>query len=129
MPNLTLKKRRPLWYNLSPFNLPLPGWVSIFHRISGVLLFLGLFWLLPLLDSSLQSAEGFERFKDTVSQPLMKLVLIVLVWAYLHHLCAGIRYLMHDLHKADSLPAARKTAGTVFVVSLIVTVILGVAIW
>jgi succinate dehydrogenase / fumarate reductase, cytochrome b subunit len=129
MPNLTLKKRRPLWYNLSPVNLPLPGWVSIFHRISGVLLFLGLFWLLPLLDWSLQSAESFETFKASVSQPFAKLALIVLLWAYLHHLCAGVRYLMHDLHKADSLPAARKTAVTVFAVSLILTVILGVAIW
>ncbi|OGA33760.1 MAG: succinate dehydrogenase, cytochrome b556 subunit [Betaproteobacteria bacterium RIFCSPLOWO2_12_FULL_62_13b] len=129
MPNLTLKKRRPVWYNLSPLALPLPGWASIFHRISGVVLFFGLFWLLYLLDTSLQSPESFERYKAAVSHPLAKLVLLGIIWAYLHHIFAGIRYLMHDLHVGDQLPAARKSAGAVFIVSLALTAIIGVAIW
>jgi succinate dehydrogenase / fumarate reductase cytochrome b subunit len=129
MPNPTLRKRGPVWYNLSPFALPLPGWASIFHRISGVVLFFGMFWLLYLLDTSLQSAETFERYKAAVSHPLAKLFLTGIIWAYLHHFCAGVRYLMHDLHKGDSLPAARKSAGAVFVVSLVLTAIIGVAIW
>ena len=129
MPNLTLKKRRPVWYNLSPLALPLPGWASIFHRISGVVLFFGLFWLLYLLDTSLQSPEAFERYKAAVSHPLAKLVLIGIIWAYLHHFCAGIRYLMHDMHMGDRLAPARKSAGAVFIVSLILAAIIGVAIW
>jgi succinate dehydrogenase / fumarate reductase cytochrome b subunit len=129
MAHLTLKKRRPVWYNLSPLNLPLPGWVSIFHRISGLVLFFSLFWMLYLLDTSLESPEAFERYRAAVSHPLAKLVLIGVLWAYLHHLCAGVRYLLHDLHVADRLPAARKSAGTVFVVSLILTAVAGAAIW
>jgi succinate dehydrogenase / fumarate reductase cytochrome b subunit len=58
MPDLAAKKKRPLWYNLSPLNLPLPGLVSILHRVSGALLFLGLVWFLFLLDMSLSSEAG-----------------------------------------------------------------------
>ena len=58
MPDALLKKKRPLWYNLSPLNLPLPGLVSILHRISGLALFLLLFWLLGLFDASLASPDS-----------------------------------------------------------------------
>jgi succinate dehydrogenase / fumarate reductase cytochrome b subunit len=129
MPEATLKKRRPVWYNLSPVNQPLPAWVSILHRISGAALFVGLFWLLYLLDESLRSPDSFDRYRAAVSHPFAKLVLIGFAWAYLHHFCAGIRFLMHDMHKADALAPARATAGTVLVVSLVLTAIVAVAIW
>ena len=129
MPEVTLKKRRPVWYNLSPANQPLPAWVSILHRISGAALFVGLFWLLWLLDESLRSAESFDRFRSVATHPFAKLVLIGFIWAYLHHFCAGIRFLMHDMHKADQLRPARVTAGTVLGVSLVLTAIAAVAIW
>ena len=67
MPDASLKKRRPLWFNLSLLNLPLPGIVSILHRISGALLFLLLPWLLYLLDSSLASAERYAAFKQAIA--------------------------------------------------------------
>src|SRR5215216_4379734 len=100
MPEVVLKKNhnRPLWYNLSPVNLPVPALVSILHRVSGIALFLGMFWLLALLDASLSSAATFESFKSTLAHPLAKLVLIGFAWAYLHHFCAGIRYLLMDVH-------------------------------
>ena len=129
MPEATSKKRRPVWYNLSPANQPLPAWVSILHRISGAALFVGLFWLLYLLDESLRSPESFDRYRAVVSHPFAKLVLIGFAWAYLHHFCAGIRFLMHDLHKADALQPARATAGAVLAVSLILTALVAEAIW
>ncbi|HEY9381621.1 MAG TPA: succinate dehydrogenase, cytochrome b556 subunit, partial [Burkholderiales bacterium] len=61
MPDAAVKKkRRPLWLNVSLFNLPIPGIVSILHRISGAALFLALPWLLFLFDGSLASAERYE---------------------------------------------------------------------
>ena len=107
MPDASLKKKRPLWYNLSLLNLPLPGLVSILHRISGAALFLLLLWLLYLLDGSLASAERFEAVRQTVSQPLANLVLLGLLWSFLHHLCAGIRYLFLDIHTGVDLASAR----------------------
>jgi succinate dehydrogenase cytochrome b subunit len=80
MPDLTAKKKRPLWYNLSPLNLPLPGLVSIFHRASGALLFLALIWFLFLLDMSLSSEVGFTRFRTYVGHPLVKSSMLVFLW-------------------------------------------------
>lgn len=125
MPDAAIKKKRPLWYNLSLLNLPLPGVVSILHRISGALLFLFAAWLLYLLDASLASAERYESIKATLAHPLTKLVLLGLLWAYLHHLCAGIRYLFLDIHKGIDLPTARVTSVIVLVVSLALTAVLG----
>ena len=129
MTELSLKKKRPFWLNMSPLNLPLPGLVSIFHRVSGVAIFVGLFWLLYLLQASLTSSDSFETFKAALSTPFAKLCLLVLIWSYLHHFCAGIRYLIIDLHWMADLSSARKTAGTVFVVSLLLTLLFAVKIW
>jgi succinate dehydrogenase / fumarate reductase cytochrome b subunit len=125
MPDASLKKKRPLWYKLSPLNLPLPGLVSILHRISGAVLFLLLLWLLYLLDQSLTSAERFEAVRQTIAQPLVKLVLLGLLWAFLHHLCAGIRYLFLDVHKGVDLATARATSVAVIAVSLVLTALAG----
>jgi succinate dehydrogenase / fumarate reductase cytochrome b subunit len=125
MPDASLKKKRPLWYNLNPLHLPLPGLVSILHRISGALLFLGLVWFLFLLDMSLASEEGYARFARYVSQPPVKLALLGLLWAYLHHFCAGIRYLFLDIDKGVDLATARVTSGLVLAASLALTAIVG----
>ncbi len=125
MPDAALKKKRPLWYNLSLLNLPLPGVVSILHRISGALLFLSAAWLLYLLDGSLTSPERYAAIKSTLAHPLAKLVLLGLLWAFLHHLCAGVRYLFLDIHKGVDLPTARLTSGLAIGVSLALTALFG----
>jgi succinate dehydrogenase / fumarate reductase cytochrome b subunit len=129
MPDLTVKKRRPLWYNLSPLNLPVPGLVSIFHRVSGALLFLGLVWFLFLLDLSLSSEAGFERFRAYVAHPMTKLALLVLLWSFLHHFCAGIRYLFLDIDRGVDLATTRRTSYAVLVVSLALTAAAGAKLW
>ena len=128
MPDASLKKKRPLWYNLSPLNLPLPGLVSILHRISGAALFLLLFWMLGLFDASLASSDGFAAAKATVAHPFAKLVLLGLLWAFLHHFFAGIRYLFLDVHKGIDLPAARATSVVVLATSLVLTAVLAWAL-
>jgi succinate dehydrogenase cytochrome b subunit len=129
MPDLAANKKRPLWYNLSPLSLPLPGLVSILHRVSGALLFLGLVWFLFLLDMSLSSAAGFSRFKGYVDHPLVKLSLFGFLWAYLHHFCAGVRYLFMDLDKGVDLATTRKTSYAVLAVSLVLTAVIGAKLW
>jgi succinate dehydrogenase / fumarate reductase cytochrome b subunit len=129
MPDLTIKKSRPVWYNLSPVNLPIPGLVSIFHRISGLLLVLGLLWMLYLLDMSLGSEAGYQRFREYMAHPASKLGMLILLWSFMHHLCAGIRYLLLDVHVGISLANARLTSFAVFAISLIATVLVGVALW
>jgi succinate dehydrogenase / fumarate reductase, cytochrome b subunit len=128
MPDAAVKKKRPLWYNLNLLDLPLPGLVSILHRISGALLFLLIFFLLYLLDASLASQERFDSARALAANPLAKLVLFGLLWAFLHHLCAGIRYLFLDVHKGLDKETARKTSIAVLAVSLALSVVLGIAL-
>jgi len=86
------RKRRPKYLNLQALifeiRLPVMGWVSILHRISGALLFLSLVWLLWMLDRSLASEAGFERIKHYAGLWPVKLALLGLIWMYCHHFCA-----------------------------------------
>jgi succinate dehydrogenase cytochrome b subunit len=124
-----MAKKRPKYLNLLEIKLPLPGWVSILHRVSGGGLFLMLPALIWLLGQSLGSPEDFETFKMVVGNPLVKLVLLGLMWAYLHHFCMGIRILLLDMHIGIEKAPARASAIAVLVVSLALTAILGVKLW
>jgi succinate dehydrogenase / fumarate reductase cytochrome b subunit len=123
------KKQRPKYLDLFKIRLPLPGWVSILHRLSGAAMFVMLPLLLWLLDNSLHSRSSFNHLKDLVAQPWLKLILLGLIWAFLHHLLAGLRYLALDFHWGTELSAARATSKWVLGLSIALTVILGVKLW
>ena len=133
MANAITRKPRPKYLSLSALlfeiRLPLPGWVSILHRISGLLLFLAVVWLLYMLDRSLSSEAGFEAVRRYTGLPLVKVSLLVLIWAYCHHFCAGIRFLFLDLDKGVDLATARFTSVIVLAASLGLTTWLGVKLW
>jgi succinate dehydrogenase / fumarate reductase cytochrome b subunit len=123
-------KPRPVYLNLLAIRLPLPGIVSFLHRVSGAALFLfGIPLALLALQASLSSAETFAALKGALAHPLVKLVAVGLGWAYLHHFCAGIRFLLLDAHIGDELPAARRSSTIVLVVSLALTLIVAVRLW
>ena len=103
--------------------------VSGMHRISGAVLFLFIPLLLWLLQQSLATQQTFESFKSAASSPLLKLVLLGLLWAYLHHLCAGIRHLALDLDRGTELGAARASSHIVLVVSIGLTLAAGAMLW
>jgi succinate dehydrogenase / fumarate reductase cytochrome b subunit len=128
MADMIIKKNRPKNLDLKSIRLPLPGIVSIIHRISGAGLFLLLPVLLWMLQSSLSSAEAFVVVKDLVGNPLVKIILFGLIYLYIHHFCAGIRYLLLDLHKGVDLESARLSSKIVFVVSIALTLIIGAKI-
>ncbi|MCL2590386.1 MAG: succinate dehydrogenase, cytochrome b556 subunit [Betaproteobacteria bacterium] len=130
----TTVRKRPKHLALWQIKFPFPAIVSIVHRVTGAGLFLLLPFLICLLGKSLHSQESFQEFKEIlsfeiISLPLVKLVLLGLLWAYLHHFCAGIRYLFLDIDKGLDLPCARKSAGAVVVVSVALTVIIGGLLW
>jgi len=124
-----LAKKRPKYLNLFEIRLPLAGFVSIMHRVSGAGLFLMLPFLIYLLQLSLGSPQDFETFKSIAGHPLAKLILTGLLWAYLHHFCMGIRIVLIDFHIGVDLVPARASALVVQVVSLLLTVILGAKLW
>ena len=123
-------KPRPVYLDLVRIWLPLPGIVSILHRVSGAVLFLfGIPLLLFAVHRSLASPESHANLMAVLGHPLVKLVSIGLLWAYLHHFCAGIRYLLIDLHIGDDLAPARRSSVVVMVVSIALTLIIGARLW
>jgi len=119
-------KPRPVYLSLVRIRLPLPGIVSILHRLSGAALFLvGVPLLLALVQASLASPAAFDWFRA----PLAKVVLIGLIWAYLHHFCAGLRYLLLDIHQFIELKPARQSSAVVLITSLALTLIIAVRLW
>ena len=122
-------KPRPVFLEIPNIRLPIPGIVSILHRISGVGLFIMLPVLLYLLSGTLSRESAFETYRAIVSNPLVKLILIGVLWAYLHHFLAGIRFLFLDAHKGLELNTARNTVKLVFAAALVLTVDLGALLW
>jgi succinate dehydrogenase / fumarate reductase cytochrome b subunit len=127
MPELT--KQRPKFLNLMAIKLPLPGVASILHRVSGIGLFLMLPLLIWMLDLSLKSADTYNTLMAVTGHPLVKLILIGLLWAFLHHFCMGIRILLIDIHVGVEKAASYKSTVAVLAVSLLMTLILGVKLW
>lgn len=134
MASASAKKLRPKYLSLPALlfeiRLPLPGWVSILHRISGALLvFPFAAWLLFMLDASLASEQGFEKTRGYLQLPLVKLGMLVFIWAFAHHFCAGIRFLLLDINRGIELRQARFSSLLVLVASLALTAWFGVKLW
>ncbi len=120
------RKQRPQFRNihvtqLMNYRLPIAGFVSILHRISGFLMFLALPLVLYLFQMSLLSEDTFKHFAGIASHPLVKLVILALAWAYFQHFCAGVRHLFMDLHLGLDKDSARKSGTAVLAVSLFLT--------
>lgn len=114
------------FFDLLSYRLPPAAKTSILHRVSGALLLLALpLILVPLFGLSVESPESFLRMKALVANPLCKLVLLVLMWGYFHHFCAGIRYLTLDLHIANAREPSQRSGALVIGVALALTVVFG----
>ncbi|MER2512229.1 MAG: succinate dehydrogenase, cytochrome b556 subunit [Nitrosomonas ureae] len=120
---MTIKKR-PKNLDLTTIQLPLPGKVSILHRVSGAGLFLFLPVILWLFSASLTSAETFATFKSVFASLPAKFIMAGLIWAFVHHACAGIRFLLLDMHIGIEKEEARKSAAVVLAVSIPLTLVL-----
>ncbi len=125
-----LQNKRPKHLNLLKIRQPLPAVVSILHRISGVLLFFpGIPLLLCSLQMLLQSQHSFEVLQDYLRHPMIKPMLLFPLWFFLHHLCAGIRHLLLDLHVGVALTQARASSKLVLIAGFMLTVLVGVVLW
>jgi len=125
-----VKKAKPVYRNIGlaqliKYRLPWAGKVSILHRISGAALFLLLPFILYLFDQSLASELSFMQFQTFTDHFLVKLICLGLIWSFLHHFCAGIRYLLLDLEIGVEKIAANKSAIIVLIVSLTLTAAVG----
>ncbi|MBT9567573.1 MAG: succinate dehydrogenase, cytochrome b556 subunit [Thiobacillus sp.] len=112
---------RPVYLDLFRIHLPAGGWVSILHRVSGAALFLGFPFGVWGLSVSLSGEAGFQRLAEWLGHPFSKLLLLLLIWAGVHHLLAGLRHLALDVHWGVARDRARASAMAVLVITGAVT--------
>ncbi len=114
---------RPVTLPLMKLRLPLAGWLSLLHRVSGVLLFVSLPVALYALQESLLGQDEFERIRHALTHPASRVAVLIVVWALAHHLFAGIRHLLMDLHLGVGLSAARQSGMWVLGCSAVVVLL------
>jgi succinate dehydrogenase / fumarate reductase cytochrome b subunit len=124
-----VKDKRPVNLDFKTLRLPLPAITSILHRISGVVVFGGVFVLLWLLSSSLQSERGFTDVQNWLTAPLVKVVVWGILAGLLYHLIAGVKHLIMDMGIGETLEGAKTSAKLVVIISVIAIVLAGVWLW
>lgn len=124
-----MNKKRPVNLDLTTIRLPITAYVSILHRVSGVILFGVVGFLLWALDKSLASPEGFAELTETFSSPLVKLILWASLAALLYHLVAGVRHLIMDAGIGESKEGGLLGAKVVAIVAGVLILIAGIWVW
>ena len=132
------RPKRPEFRNINAFKdlttyrMTAAAWVSILHRASGILIFLLMPFVIWMFDTSISSEISFEKFKSAFNAGMLglpgalwKLVALALIWAYLHHLIAGLRHLWMDAsHAAVTKEFGKSSAVFTLAVSIGLTVVL-----
>ena len=121
--------KRPINLNLLTIRFPITAIVSILHRVSGFFLFLVIPVFLAIMALSLQSPDAFFTVHTCFAHPLVKLLILAFLFALFYHLVAGIRHLLMDAGVGEELKSARLSAGLVIVLSISLTVLMGIYLW
>lgn len=124
-----MNSNRPKNLDLTTIELPLPGWTSILHRISGFALFFAVAFMLVALNASLESAESFAELKATFDNGLVKLITWLILSALGYHLVAGIKHLVMDAGIGESLEGGKVGAIITLVGGTTVIALAGVWVW
>ena len=113
-----MKTKRPVNLDIGTIKLPITSYVSILHRVSGVVLFFAVALLLCVFDASLESEQSFESLKEWLSSPIWQLVIWAALAALAYHFVVGIRHLIMDFgFGEESFESGRRSAWVVVAVS------------
>jgi succinate dehydrogenase / fumarate reductase cytochrome b subunit len=122
-------EKRPKNLNLLTIRLPINALVSILHRVTGCVLFMLIPLLLGLYQVSLYSESGYQLAQKFLASPIIQLPVLGLTWVFTHHLLAGIRHLVMDVHFLTTLMKARLTSRCVLVLDFLVTLFVAIKMW
>lgn len=124
-----MKTERPVNLDLTKFSFPIMAITSITHRITGVLLFVAIAYLLWLLDTALASADGFAAANATLADTGPRVVLLGVIAMLWFHILAGLKHMVMDFHHWDTLEAGRRASQGVIVLTLAGVALAGVWLW
>jgi succinate dehydrogenase / fumarate reductase, cytochrome b subunit len=124
-----VKDKRPVNLNLFTIHFPLPAIVSILHRITGVILFLMIPFMIWGLDLSLATAEGFDEARQFLLSPVVKFLTWCILSALIFHTIAGIRHIIMDMGIGESLKGGKLGAQLTLIISIIFIVLAGIWLW
>lgn len=116
-----MKTKRPVNLDIGSIKLPITSYVSILHRVSGVILFFAVALLLYVFDASLESEQSFQSLKDCLSSPIAQFFIWGALAALAYHVVAGIRHLIMDLgFGEDNFQSGQRSAWVVVVIAIVV---------
>jgi succinate dehydrogenase / fumarate reductase cytochrome b subunit len=124
-----VNNNRPVNLDLTTIKFPITAIVSILHRVSGMAMLAGVIVLLWMLDASLSSEEGFAYLQETLSHPLVKLILWAVLAATAYHLVAGVRHLIMDMGIGETLEGGKRSASIAIGLAVLLIVLAGVWLW
>lgn len=115
---------RPIYLNLFKIKLPIAGMISIFHRMTGVILFIAIPISLYLLQLSIADGESYQKATSLMLYPITRFFILLIIWSFVHHLITGIRFLLLDMELFLSRDASRYSAWSVVVIEAIVMAVI-----
>ncbi len=127
----TINKTRPKFLQLTTLapKMSITAKVSIIHRITGLLLFLAIPFILYVLDSSLTNIDFYSALYGIFALPIIKIIYLTIIAAFIYHMCAGVRFLLLDINIGTNKKTAQLTSKIVILVSILISVLLGALIW
>ena len=124
-----MKTDRPVYLSLTQFKWPMAALASIAHRITGVMLFVGMASLFYLLDLGLHSEQSFAEAVALLDEPFPKLIIWGVLGALIFHFVAGVKHLFMDFHVGDTLEGSRIANGLSVAISVVLIGVAGVWLW
>ena len=124
-----MSQARPVFLNLLQIRFPVTAIASILHRVSGVLMFIALPFMMYALDRSLTSPEGFKEIQTCLSSMCGKLMLLAVLAAVFYHVLAGVRHLIMDMGFFESMRGGRITAYITIILAVVLTLGAGCWLW
>ncbi|WP_283785761.1 succinate dehydrogenase, cytochrome b556 subunit [Bermanella sp. WJH001] len=124
-----MNQQRPINLDLTKFSFPLPALTSITHRVAGVILFVGIIFLLCTLSGSLESAEGFAAAKQSMTTGFGSFITWGLLSALAFHFVAGIKHLFMDFGIGETKESGKVAAIITIILSVVLIALAGVWVW
>jgi succinate dehydrogenase / fumarate reductase cytochrome b subunit len=121
--------KRPVNLDLGSISLPVTAWVSLMHRVSGVVLFAGIALLIYMLDESLNSQQSFAALKQQLASPVAKFLVWFVVVGFIYHTVAGVKHLIMDYGIGETMEGGVLGARLTIATSAVLSILAGVWIW